>query len=49
MNGRIEESMTSNLIVNLRDTKNKITILSDTASNAALEIAGNTKEIIFND
>ena len=47
MEGRIEESMTALLHVNLIDIKNKKLILSDNGRNAGLEVAGKIEKIIF--
>ena len=46
MDGKIEESMSSEIQVRLFDKKNNITIFDDTGRNAALEVAGNIEEII---
>jgi hypothetical protein len=45
MNGRIEESMTATLEVQLTDKKAKKILLNDMGKNAGLEVAGNIKEI----
>jgi tocopherol cyclase len=47
MEGRIEESMTSRIEINLFDKKQNRTIISDTGRNAGLEVAGNIKEILL--
>jgi len=47
MEGRIEESMLSTIEVNLADVKTQKTVFHDTGRNTALEIAGNTDEIII--
>ena len=46
MEGRIEESMTSLVEVNLFDRKQRHTIFSDTGRNAGLEVAGKIQEIM---
>lgn len=46
MDGRIEESMTSEMDVKLFDKKNNILLLNDKGKNAGLEVAGNVEEII---
>ena len=46
MNGRIEESMTSNIEVLLSEKKSKTILLHETGRNAGLEVAGNIKEIM---
>ena len=46
MDGRIEESMTSDIEVLLFDKKNKVILLQDTGRNAGLEVAGKIEEII---
>ena len=46
MDGRIEESMTSEIEVKLFDKKNNILLLNDKGKNAGLEVAGNVEEII---
>ena len=46
MDGRIEESMTSEIEVKLFDKKNNIFLLNDRGKNAGLEVAGNVEEII---
>ncbi len=46
MDGRIEESMTSLIEVNLFDLRQKQTIFSDTGRNAGLEVAGKIDQII---
>ena len=46
MDGRIEESMTSLVEVNLFDRKQKRSIFSDTGRNAGLEVAGKIDEIM---
>lgn len=45
MDGRIEESMTSNIKVQLFDKKNKRVLLEDTGRNGGLEVAGKVEEI----
>lgn len=45
MDGRIEESMTSRIDVQLYDKKNQNIVLLDTGGNAGLEVAGDIKEI----
>lgn len=45
MDGRIEESMTSEIEVQLLDKKNNVLLLSDTGRNAGLEVAGKVEEI----
>jgi tocopherol cyclase len=47
MDGRIEESMTSRVEINLYDIKLKRTILSDTGRNTGLEVAGNIEGIMI--
>jgi hypothetical protein len=47
MEGRIEESMTSTVDVELFDRKNKAIIFADTGRNAGLEVAGDIREIII--
>jgi len=47
MDGRIEESMTSHIEMNLFDRKLQRTIISDIGRNAGLEVAGNIKEILI--
>ena len=47
MDGRIEESMTANLEVELYDKKKKKIILKDIGRNAGLEVAGKIEEIII--
>ena len=47
MDGRIEESMTAMITVNLVDKKTGKTIFQDTGRNAALEVAGNIQEIMI--
>jgi hypothetical protein len=47
MDGRIEESMTSRIEINLYDRKHQRTILSDTGRNGGLEVAGNISELII--
>ncbi|WP_051539215.1 tocopherol cyclase family protein [Prolixibacter bellariivorans] len=47
MEGRIEESMTSTIDVELLDRKRKMIIFKDTGRNAGLEVAGNIQEIIL--
>jgi len=47
MDGRIEESMTSLVDVNLIDRKQRRSIFTDTGRNAGLEVAGEIKEIII--
>ena len=46
MDGRIEESMTSLVEVNLFDLKQKRSVFSDTGRNAGLEVAGKIDEIM---
>jgi hypothetical protein len=46
MDGKIEESMCSEIFIILRDIKNNIVLLNDTGRNAALEVAGKIDEII---
>ncbi len=46
MDGRIEESMTSEIEVKLFDKKNNNLLLNDIGKNAGLEVAGNVEEII---
>jgi hypothetical protein len=46
MDGRIEESMTSEMIVTLTHKNSGETIFTDTGKNTALEVAGNISEII---
>lgn len=46
MDGRIEESMTSEIEVELFDKRNKTTMLHDTGRNAGLEVAGKIEEIM---
>ena len=46
MDGRIEESMTSEIEVNLFDKKNHVLLLNDKGRNAGLEVAGNVEEIV---
>lgn len=47
MDGRIEESMTSAVEINLFDRKLQRTIFSDTGRNAGLEVAGKIEEILI--
>ena len=47
MDGRIEESMTSNIDIILFDKKKNITLLNDTGRNAGLEVAGEIKELFI--
>ncbi len=47
MDGRIEESMTSEIDVVLVNKRINSTILNDTGRNAGLEVAGNIEEIII--
>ncbi|NOT50859.1 MAG: hypothetical protein HOP10_06255 [Chitinophagaceae bacterium] len=47
MDGRIEESMTASILVNLSDKKSGKIIFSDTGRNAGLEVAGNILEIMI--
>lgn len=47
MDGRIEESMTASVLVNLSGKKTGQTIFRDTGRNAGLEVAGNIKEIMI--
>ncbi|MGA3086696.1 MAG: tocopherol cyclase family protein [Thermodesulfobacteriota bacterium] len=46
MDGRIEESMTAKIEVQLFDKKSKTILLQDTGRNAGLEVAGKVEEII---
>jgi tocopherol cyclase len=46
MNGRIEESMTSEIEVILFDKKNNVLLLNDKGRNAGLEVAGKVEEIV---
>lgn len=46
MDGRIEESMTSAIEVQLFDKRNQKVLLHDTGRNAGLEVAGNVPEIL---
>lgn len=46
MDGRIEESMTSKVVVNLVDKKQQKTVFSDTGRNAGLEVAGEIEQIL---
>jgi hypothetical protein len=48
MDGRIDESMTSEIGINLTDTKSGKTIFKDTGNHAGLEVAGNIEEIQVN-
>jgi len=45
MDGRIQESMTSLIDVQLYDKKNQCIVLLDTGRNAGLEVAGKIKDI----
>ena len=45
MDGRIEESMTANIEVQLYDKKSQKVLLEDTGRNAGLEVAGKVEEI----
>jgi len=47
MDGRIEESMTSLIDVQLFDRKNNILLLSDTGRNAGLEVAGTIDDLNY--
>ncbi len=47
MDGRIEESMTSTIEVNLFDKKQKRLLFADTGRNAGLEVAGKIDEIML--
>ena len=47
MDGRIEESMTSWIDVQLYDKKNQNIILLDTGRNAGLEVAGKINELTY--
>ena len=47
MDGKIEESMCSEILLILKDLKNNRTLLNDTGQNAALEVAGKIDEIII--
>jgi tocopherol cyclase len=47
MEGRIEESMTAVLEVQLTDKKNKTVLLQDKGRNAGLEVAGNIKSLFI--
>lgn len=47
MDGRIEESMTSNIEVWLTDLKSNKVIFHDTGRNTGLEVAGKIDEIII--
>ncbi|WP_167611485.1 tocopherol cyclase family protein [Maribellus sediminis] len=49
MEGRISESMTSELTISLSERSNGKSLFHDTGRNAALEIAGKIDEIIFED
>jgi tocopherol cyclase len=49
MDGRISESMTSELEVTLSDKKSGEVLFNDTGRNAALEVAGKIEEIILED
>jgi hypothetical protein len=46
MNGKIEESMTAQLKVELTDKKNNKIIFADTGINAGFEVAGKIEEIM---
>ncbi len=46
MDGKIEESMCSEIEIRLIDKKGKTTLLEDKGRNAALEVAGNIEELI---
>ena len=48
MDGRIEESLTSEIEVMLFDKKNKKIILNDIGKNSGLEVAGKVEELNFN-
>ena len=48
MDGRINESMTSEIHVLLRNKKTQKIVFQDTGRNAGLEVAGNIHEIIVN-
>ena len=45
MDGRIEESMTAKIEVQLYDKKSQKILLEDTGRNAGLEVAGKVEEI----
>jgi hypothetical protein len=47
MEGRISESMTDEIEVQLFDKKNQKIIFQDTGRNASMEVAGKVKEIII--
>jgi len=47
MDGKIEESMNSEIRIQLFDKKNNIIIFDDTGKNAALEVAGKIEEILM--
>ncbi|MDD5185375.1 MAG: tocopherol cyclase family protein [Paludibacter sp.] len=47
MDGRIEESMTSDIEILLYDKKNRSTLLHDTGRNAGLEVAGKVEKILI--
>lgn len=47
MDGRIEESMTSKLAVQLTDKRSKKILLEDTGRNAGLEVAGKVEEVLI--
>ncbi len=47
MDGRIEESMTSTIEVQLYDKRNKKVLLEDTGRNAGLEVAGKVEEVFI--
>ena len=49
MDGRIEESMTATVAVQLTDKKNQQILLEDTGKNAGLEVAGNVSEVLIGD
>ena len=46
MDGRVEESMTAEIEVQLYDKKNKKFLLNDVGRNAGLEVAGKVSEIL---
>jgi hypothetical protein len=48
MDGRIDESLTSNIEVLLFDKKNNVILLNDIGRNAGLEVAGNIQQIMIN-
>ena len=47
MDGRIEESMTAQIEVNLIDKRSGQSIFSDIGRNAGLEVAGKIEEIMI--